>query len=273
MLHAPSKSEVSSIKTKRYGLKNDKMLSKVEVKIIASLKLKKFRQETGLFIVEGEKGVLEALGAGWLCDRLIIRSDWYKKHDLPALFSVQNLSEITEVEMEKMTQLSSPSPVLAVFKQQELPWSWQAGDANFVLALDQIKDPGNLGTIIRIADWFGFAGLLCSKDTVELWNTKTIQASMGSVFRVPVRYADLTEALQDVPSSSLYAAVLGGQAVRTVKFVPGAVLLIGNESAGLSTESLAMAKYHISIPAYGQAESLNAAIATGIICAEMRASS
>jgi TrmH family RNA methyltransferase len=271
MLHAPSKSEVSSIKTKRYGLKNDKMLSKVEVKIIASLKLKKFRQETGLFIVEGEKGVLEALGAGWLCDRLIIRSDWYKKHDLPALFSVQNLSEITEVEMEKMTQLSSPSPVLAVFKQQELPWSWQAGDANFVLALDQIKDPGNLGTIIRIADWFGLAGVICSPDTVEMWNQKCVQSSMGSVFRVPVRYADLTAFLAEEASNRVYATVLGGEDLRKTQFADGGVVLVGSESFGLSAHLQAQAGHLLTIPAFGAAESLNAAVATGIVCSWLRA--
>lgn len=247
------------------------MLSKNEVKIAASLKLKKHRQELGLFVVEGEKGVQEALQANWKCTQLIINAAWYTRHEIPTLIRKQIHWEASPEQMDRITQLSSASPVFGVFEQRELPWTWNAKATDYLIALDGIKDPGNLGTIIRIADWFGFAGLLCSKDTVELWNTKTIQASMGSVFRVPVRYADLTEALQDVPSSSLYAAVLGGQAVRTVKFLPGAVLLIGNESAGLSAESLAMAKHHISIPAYGQAESLNAAIATGIICAEMRA--
>lgn len=248
------------------------MLSKNEVKIAASLKLKKNRQELGLFVVEGEKGVQEALQANWKCTQLIINAAWYARHEMPALIRKHIPMEASPEQMDRITQLSSASPVFGVFEQRELLWTWDAKATDYLIALDGIKDPGNLGTIIRIADWFGFAGLLCSMDTVELWNTKTIQASMGSVFRVPVRYADLTEALQDVPKSSLYAAVLGGQALRTVKFAPGAVLLIGNESAGMSAESLAMAGHHISIPAYGQAESLNAAIATGIICAEMRAS-
>ncbi|MDP2189725.1 MAG: RNA methyltransferase [Sphingobacteriaceae bacterium] len=247
------------------------MLSKAEVKIIASLKLKKFRQETGLFIVEGEKSVLEALGAGWECDRLIIRSDWYAKHDLPTLFLAQKLAEINLLEMEKMTQLSSPSPVLAVFKQRELPWSWHAGAANFVLALDQIKDPGNLGTIIRIADWFGLAGIVCSPDTVEIWNHKCLQASMGSVFRVPVCYRDLPAFLVKEDPSRVFATVLGGEDLRKTQFGDGGVVLVGSESFGLSAELRAQAGHLLTIPAFGAAESLNAAVATGIVCSWLRA--
>ena len=247
------------------------MLTKAEVKIIASLKLKKFRQETGLFIVEGEKSVMEALGAGWECDRLIIRSDWYSKHELPARFSVEKLSETNLVEMEKMTQLSSASPVLAVFKQQELPWSWQAGDDNFVLALDNIKDPGNLGTIIRIADWFGLAGIVCSPDTVEMWNHKCVQSSMGSAFRVPVQYTDLAAFLATEAPNRIYATVLGGEDLRKMHFTDGGVVLVGSESFGLSTNLQAQAGHLLTIPAFGAAESLNAAVATGIVCSWLRA--
>lgn len=246
------------------------MLSKAEVKIIASLKLKKFRQETGLFIVEGEKSVIEALGAGWECDRLIIRADWYSKHDLPSSFSVQKLVEINLAEMEKMTQLSNPSPVLAVFKQRSLPWTWQSGSENFVLALDQIKDPGNLGTIIRIADWFGLAGVVCSPDTVEIWNHKCLQSSMGSVFRVPVKYIALDAFLAQEDPQRIYATVLGGEDVRQTKFSTGGVVLVGSESFGLTEALQAQAGHLITIPAFGAAESLNAAVATGIVCSWLR---
>jgi len=247
------------------------MLSKATAKIISSLKIKKFRQETGLFIVEGEKSVSEALGAGWFCDRLVIRSDWYVKHDLPRIFTGQNLFETSLVEMEKMTQLSSPSPVLAVFKQQELPWKWQAGDANYVLALDKIKDPGNLGTIIRIADWFGLAGVICSPDTVELWNFKCIQSSMGSVFKVPVLYAALEDFLGKEDPKRIYATVLGGEDLRKTQFTEGGVVLVGSESFGLSNALQAQAGHLLTIPAFGAAESLNAAVATGIVCSWLRA--
>jgi RNA methyltransferase, TrmH family len=247
------------------------MLTKAEVKIIASLKLKKFRQETGLFIVEGEKSVLEALGAGWICDHLIIRSDWYVKHDLPGRFATEKLSETNLLEMDKMTQLSSSSPVLAVFKQQELPWNWQPGDENFVLALDQIKDPGNLGTIIRIADWFGLAGVVCSPDTVEIWNNKCLQASMGSVFRMPVRYLDLSNFLLLEDPKRVFATVLGGEDLRKTQFGGGGVVLVGSESFGLSVDLQAKAGHLLTIPAFGAAESLNAAVATGIVCSWLRA--
>lgn len=237
---------------------------------MASLKLKKQRQDLGLFVVEGEKSVSDALEANWQCERLIINADWYARHSLPALFGAHQHQEATLEQMERMTHLSSASPVLGVFKQQELPWEWQADHSGFLIALDGIRDPGNLGTIIRIADWFDFAGVLCSNDTVELWNNKTIQASMGSIFRVPVKYTELTEALNDIPAERLYAAVLGGKELNSIEFVEGAILLIGSESFGLSEALKTRASQHISIPAFGKAESLNAAVAAGIICARMR---
>lgn len=246
------------------------MLSKAEVKIIASLKLKKNRQETGLFVVEGEKTVEEALNAGWSCEKLLLREGHAAKLKMQQLLSHPKLEEVTAESMERMTQLSSPSPVLAVFRQQEVTWTWKPGDANFVLLLDQLRDPGNLGTIIRIADWFGLAGVFCSNESVELWNSKTIQSSMGSIFRVPVHYGDAVAFASQLPKEQVYATVLGGTDLRESKAGAGGVVMVGSESFGLSPGLQALAGHQLTIPAFGKAESLNAAVATGIVCAWLR---
>jgi TrmH family RNA methyltransferase len=246
------------------------MLSKAEVKIIASLKLKKNRQETGLFVAEGEKTVEEALLAGWTCEKLLIRDGYFDKIKAGSVLLQQAPMLVTEESMERMTQLSSASPVLGVFKQQELPWTWQPGDANFVLLLDQLRDPGNLGTIIRTADWFGLAGVFCSEETVALWNSKTIQASMGSIFRVPVKYGDPMAFVEKLPHEQLYATVLDGDDLRGTRAGSGGVVMIGSESFGLSASLQNLAGYQLSIPSFGKAESLNAAVATGIVCAWLR---
>lgn len=246
------------------------MLSKAEVKIIASLKLKKNRQETGLFVVEGEKTVEEALAAGWHCEKLLVRVGQVGKLKSSLLMNHHELMEISDESMERMTQLSSSSPILGVFKQQEVEWTWKPGDVNFVLLLDQLRDPGNLGTIIRIADWFGLAGVFCSHESVELWNSKTIQASMGSVFRVPVKYGDPFDFVVQEAKERVYATVLGGKDLREIKAGNGGIVMVGSESFGLSSQLQAMAGHQLTIPAFGKAESLNAAVATGIISAWLR---
>ena len=246
------------------------MLSKAEVKIIASLKLKKNRQETGQFVVEGEKTVEEALQAGWQCVRLLVREGHVEKLKAESVLHAQTFDVVTPEIMDRLTQLSSSSPVLGVFRQQEVPWHWKAGDHNFVLVLDQLRDPGNLGTIIRIADWFGLAGIWCSTDTVELWNSKTIQSSMGSIFRVPVLYGDARDFVQTEKSDRIYATVLGGADLRQTSFGDGGLLLIGSESFGLGADLVKAAGHKITIPSFGKAESLNAAVATGIVCSHLR---
>lgn len=246
------------------------MLSKAEVKIIASLKLKKNRQETGQFVVEGEKTVEEALLAGWNCQQLLLRQGHENKLKRDSPILKQGFETVTPETMDRLTQLSSASPVLGVFVQQEVPWSWQPGDNNHVLVLDQLRDPGNLGTIIRIADWFGLAGIWCSPDTVELWNSKTIQASMGSIFRVPVSYGDPLELIQREKSERIYATVLGGTDLRQTQFAAGGLILIGSESFGLREAVVKAAQHKITIPSFGKAESLNAAVATGIVCSHLR---
>lgn len=246
------------------------MLSKAEVKIIASLKLKKNRQETGQFVVEGEKTVEEALAAGWNCRRLLLRQGHATKLHASSSLLQHAYEEVTAETMERLTQLSSASPVLGVFEQQEVVWQWKAGDPNFVLVLDQLRDPGNLGTIIRIADWFGLAGIWCSNDSVELWNSKTIQASMGSIFRVPVRYGDKLEFVQTEKRERIFATVLGGTDLRQTPFGDGGLILIGSESFGLSNDLIESAGHKISIPSFGTAESLNAAVAAGIVCSQLR---
>jgi TrmH family RNA methyltransferase len=247
------------------------MISKSQIKLISSLKLKKERFETGLFTVEGEKPVQELLQAAWPVELLVVKNSWYEKNAAAWISQAAvNVALVSDTDMDRMTQLSSHAPVLAVARMQTLPWTWQKGGDGFVLVLDRIADPGNLGTMIRIADWFGFAGVLCSSDTVDYYNSKTIQASMGSVFRMPMLYADLQEWVAKESAERIYAAVLNGKPIHQLSFGHGGLLLVGSEAHGLAPDLVALAGQRITIPGFGKAESLNAAVATGIMASWMR---
>ncbi|MFN3528923.1 MAG: TrmH family RNA methyltransferase [Bacteroidia bacterium] len=245
------------------------MLSKAEVKIIASLKLKKHQQETGLFVAEGEKTVTEALALGWEPEFLVLRDD--ARDQLIESEFFKHAKRVKPADMDRMSQLSTASSVLAVFRQKKMEINDFPGGKSYVLGLEGIKDPGNLGTIIRIADWFGLAGLYCSPDTVSHWNAKCVQSSMGSVFRMAVVYTHLEDLVLQEGRERIYATVLGGADIRKHKFGEGGIVLIGSESFGLSEGLRKAAGWHISIPAFGGAESLNAAVATGIVCSWLRA--
>jgi RNA methyltransferase, TrmH family len=187
-------------------------------------------------------------------------------------------TEVTEGEMERITGLSSPSPTLAlgeIPQTNSLPCS-QIND--LVLALEDIRDPGNLGTIIRIADWFGITSIVCSDQTVDLFNPKVIQATMGSVARVRVDYCNLPEFLSSLdPSTKIYGTFPEGENIYTKQLEPEGIILIGNESSGISAEVASHVTDRITIPSWSpessrrdHAESLNASIATAVVCAEFR---
>ncbi len=242
------------------------MISKSQIKLISSLKLKKERYESGLFTVEGEKPVSELVKSGWPVELILVRSDWFEKERPVWLKDIQtNMELVSHHDMERMSQLNSASPVMAVARMKQPDWQWQRGGDGFVLVLDRLADPGNLGTIIRIADWFGFQGVLCSSDTVDFYNSKTIQASMGSVFRMPVAYGELTEWISKEDPQRVFATVLGGSPVNGQKFGTGGLLLIGSEAHGLHPDLIRLAGHKVTIPGFGAAESLNAAVAAGIM--------
>lgn len=239
------------------------MLSKKEVKDIQSLRHKKFREETGLFTAEGPKIVSELMQL--IPDRfeaIYAVQDWIKLHPAAGIKCV----EINELELEKISQLQTPNAVVAVIKQFQ-PVAPSAGQG-LCLYLDAVQDPGNLGTIIRIADWFGIRDIVCGEGCADLYNSKVVQSTMASIARVNVFYDQGLQWLKNEPSPK-FAAALNGQSLYECSKAEKGVLIIGNESKGISPEAMQLATQKITIPRKGAAESLNAAVATGIILSHL----
>ena len=242
------------------------MINKQTVKYIQSLQHKKFRDEHGAFIAEGPKVVTELLKDNiFVCEALYCTAKG--KEMIPgSLLSDHSdkMSLLEDFEMEKLSALSVPNNLLAVFKKRDVSSS-RTFNALLTLVLDDIQDPGNLGTIIRNADWFGIKNIICSRATADCYNPKVVQSTMASLGRVNMIYADIQSLFIVNPSVPKYAAVLGGKDIRSLGKIKEGFILIGNESKGISEELLEMADEKISIPGSGYAESLNAAVATGII--------
>ena len=244
------------------------MVTKSEVKYIQSLAHKKFRDEEKLFVLEGVKIVGELLkDFPNRVKKLFALESWILMHSSLVPASIELLA-ILPYELEKISFLQHPNEVLALV---EMPAVTQAQPSlnGITLVLDQIQDPGNLGTIIRTCDWFGIKQIICSEGTVDAFNAKVVQSAMGSIMRIDIIYTDLVEFLHSSKGIPIYAAVLHGVSVFKTNFLNPCILLIGNESKGISDELLSMASNKITIPKIGEAESLNAAVATGIILAEI----
>lgn len=224
----------------------------VDIKLIKSLKEKKFRDLNGLFTVEGEKMMREAQESGFEIVRLIHRD------------------EIGEDAMKKISLMSSPSPVLAVIRKPE-DKPIVVGDGLFI-ALDSVRDPGNMGTILRMADWFGVKAVFASQDSVEFYNPKVVQASMGAIFRVRAQYADIPALCRQFRAAGrpVYGTFLNGENIYGSPLSENGLIVMGNESNGISAETAAEVSARILIPkAEGsRAESLNVAIATAITLSE-----
>lgn len=244
-------------------------ISANEIKRVRSLSDKKFRDRYGLFCVEGEKMVDEALRSGFDVETV------YRK------------DEIGEEQMSRISSLSSPSPALAVVrKPQDINLSSDAalssalGRSGLYLALDTIRDPGNLGTILRVADWFGIDAVFAAPDTVDVFNPKVVQATMGAIFRVKFHYAEIPALCRDAVSAggNVYGTFLDGSDMYEKQLNPGkdspSVIVIGNESNGISNEVAGLVSDRLYIPPYPKndtgSESLNAAVATAITVAEFR---
>ncbi|HET9056169.1 MAG TPA: RNA methyltransferase [Chitinophagaceae bacterium] len=246
------------------------MLSKTQVKYIQSLSHKKFRKAEKVFIAEGPKIVEELLiERPAAIQQIYALPGWLE--DMKHLVKAQDIHVITEIkenELNAISQLSAPNQVLAVVSQFPEPPQIDCKN-ELVIALDGIQDPGNLGTIIRIADWFGIKNIICSNDCADVYNSKVVQATMGSIARVNVMYLDLVDFLNHHKETTIFAAVLEGLSVEKVKGKANGILLIGNESKGISEALLTRANKKITIPKLGKAESLNAAVATGIILSHM----
>jgi TrmH family RNA methyltransferase len=240
------------------------MLSKNTVKFIKSLHQKKYRVESGKFFVEGEKSVLEVLQSSFTVDLLLVTQEFATKH-AKVLAGVQaEVGYVTANQLEQVGQYQSNDAALAVV-QMKPNQAFTPVKGELILALDEVRDPGNLGTIIRIADWYGIKKLIFSSHTAEFYNPKVIQSSMGSFTRVQFYYGDLIQAFQEW-KLPVYGAFLEGESIHQLTNpVPG-VLLLGNESQGISKEVEKWVSSKVTIPSFGNAESLNVAIATAIFC-------
>ena len=238
------------------------MFSKSQIKLIKSLSQKKFRHREGLFLIEGKKGIFELLNSPLRLHSLFTTEDIF---DAP-----KNLTTIiSEAELKKISNLSTPQTALALFEipQQEAPEA-----SGLQVALDEIQDPGNLGTIIRMCDWFGVQDLICSHGTVDCYNPKVVQATMGSIARVKVHNVDLPEYLNEAKKKlPVYGAFLEGENVYTQELSAEGIIVMGNEANGISFEVEKMLTQKLVIPQFGSSqntESLNVATATAIFLSE-----
>lgn len=242
------------------------MLTKKIVKYIQSLSHKKFRDEEGVFIAEGPKVVAEFLLSKKFTPEIICaENDWLAENE--NLFSEMSSEDVYPIDHDwllRISHLKTPNKVLAVFRQaplKELP----VLKGRISLMLDDLQDPGNMGTIIRIADWFNIENIICSENSVDCYNPKVVQSTMGSLCRVNIYYTDLISFLGGHKEMPVYSAALEGQSVFKMEKIKEGILLIGNESKGIHPDLLSLSTHKITIPRFGQAESLNAAVATGII--------
>ncbi|PZR26180.1 MAG: RNA methyltransferase [Citrobacter freundii] len=243
------------------------MLGKSKLKYIQSLGQKKHRDDERLFVAEGPKIVAELLqDAPGLVSEVYALSSWIEgRQDTAVSYAV---TEVSEVELARISQLQTPNQVLAVLRQFPVsPVPSLKGTV--ALALDTIQDPGNLGTIIRIADWFGIPRIICSHDCADQYNPKVVQSTMGSIGRVQVHYTDLPAWLASQNDVRVYAAALEGQDISQMNRLSEGVIVIGNESKGISPAVMEKVNVRITIMRKGKAESLNAAVATGIIASHL----
>lgn len=237
-------------------------LSKNTIKLITSLRQKKYRQKHNLFVAEGVKVVNELLSSSLKVFKIYTTS-------IDVLHKKSNVELITEDELKKVSNLKAPNKIVGIF---EIPIEKEIDTNDFIVALDEVNDPGNLGTIIRLCDWFGVKQLVCSKNTVDCYNPKVIQSTMGSLTRVNIVYTDLTSFLEKT-NLPTYTADMDGENVYSAILPEKAVLVMGNEANGISKEVNNVVQQKLTIPRFGdiqQTESLNVATATAILLSEFK---
>ena len=238
-------------------------ISKNQLKLITSLSQKKYRQKHNLFIAEGVKVLNELLNSPFEIETLFCTDDF------ETTISEKKVVRISETELKKVSTLKSPNKALGIFK---IPKEKALQNYGLTIALDAINDPGNLGTIIRLCDWFGVAQIVCSKDTVDCYNQKVVQASMGSLTRVSIHYTDLENYITK-SNLDTFIADMDGENVYKTKLPKEGILIMGNEANGVSEEIKSLLQYKISIPRFGETqetESLNVATATAILLSEFK---
>jgi len=247
------------------------MLSKSKIKLISSLSKKKYRDETGLFIAEGTK-LVNDLSQAFTCSLMIATDEWLSNN--PKIVT-KELIEANENELQKISNQKTPQGVVAVFEKPKYDWTSESLKSKLSLALDDIQDPGNLGTIIRIADWFGINDIFCSEHSADAFNTKTVQATMGALARVRVHKVDLADFLENISSEMpIYGTFMNGDNIYSKELTPHGIIVMGNEGNGISIEIEQFVTERLLIPNFpaGQitSESLNVGVATSLVCSEFR---
>jgi TrmH family RNA methyltransferase len=246
------------------------MISKSIIKYIQSLQHKKFREQHGAFVAEGPKVVSGLLQANnFICKNIYATEKGYATITGLESKSDIKITVVKEYELEKLASLNTSNEVVGEFVIKPV-FSSPVLKGRLTLLLDDIRDPGNFGTIIRTADWFGIENIICSLNTVDMYNPKVVQSTMASLGRVNIIYSDLINLVNQHPHITSYAATLDGSDLKRKEKIEEAFIIIGNESNGINRELLSFTQNKIRIPGYGQAESLNAAVAAGIILYAMR---
>lgn len=238
------------------------LLTKTQLKWIRSLQLKKNREAEEVFVVEGEKMVLEGIAQRLPDLKMLLAANDYQLDE--TLFP-DKLFRVGKAQLEQVSTLKTPNKLIAIFNRPQVNFP----EKGLLLALDDIQDPGNMGTILRLADWFGVRGILCSENTVDCYNPKVIQSSMGAIFRIPVLYCALSQKLAEL-QLPVYGALLDGENYTTIRYPEDAILLMGNEGNGIAENLKRSISKAVTIPRFGQAESLNVATATAILLAEIK---
>jgi len=246
------------------------MISKSKIKLFNSLKLRKYRKKHGLFIAEGQKIIKDLILSGLKVEYIISEENNYKENTLQAEF-IQS----TQNEIKNISSLKTPTDAIAIFEIPKYEIDYNNIENELVLFCDNIQNPGNLGTIIRTADWFGIKNIICTQDTVDAFNPKVVQASMGAIGRVKVHYVNAENFFNKVNEEiEVYGTFLEGENIYKTELSKNGIIVIGNEGKGISDELLKYISKKIHIPNYSEnkskSESLNASIATAIVCAEFR---
>jgi TrmH family RNA methyltransferase len=248
------------------------MISANSIKNIKSLQQKKFRNQYGVFVAEGSKLVNDILKSSLEVESIYHTPEW-ASNDILGAVKVEN---INPREMERISGLTTPSPVLAIVKIPENRISVSPSNGTITLALDEVQDPGNLGTIIRIADWFGISNIICSKGTADAYAPKVVQATMGAIARVKLFYTDLPDYIDKAKSNNIpvFGTFLSGDNIYSANLPTNGIVVMGNEGKGISDEVEKMISQRLTIPNFGlsgdSSESLNVAMATAIVCSEFK---
>lgn len=246
------------------------MLSKNKAAFIQSLALKKFRDEHQCFVAEGTR-LISDLNSSFRCRMIVATPEWADEHPLPSA-SEQIITD--DKTFQRISGQKQPQGILAVYEKRNTIFNPQLADTELVMALDNIQDPGNMGTLLRVADWFGIRQVICSQGTTDVYNPKTVQATMGALARVDVHYLNLSQFLKTLINIPVYGTFLDGQSIYDTQLSSNGLLIMGNEGNGISPEIEKLVTSKLLIPSFPKdeatSESLNVGVAAAVICSEFR---